>query len=77
MNQEEEKRNQLKNYARFSGLAIQIGATIYAGSLLGEWLDVKYPNENEIYTKVVTLASVFLAMYSVIKQVTKLTSNDK
>lgn len=70
------RKKQLKNYARFSGIAIQMLAIIYLGSLLGEWLDGKYPNENELYTKICTLAAVFLAMFSVIMQVTKI-SNKK
>ena len=61
---------------RFTGIAFQMGGTIYLGSLLGEWLDGKYPNETELYTKICTLVAVFGAMYSVIKQVTKLTNQD-
>ncbi len=48
---------------------------IYLGSLLGEWLDGKYPNENEWYTKICTLVAVFLAMASVIIQVIKISNN--
>ena len=71
-----QKKKQLKAYARFSGMAIQMGVTIYLGSLLGKWLDGKFINENELYAKICTLLAVFLAMYSVIKQVTKI-SNKK
>lgn len=62
----------LKKYARFSGIALQMGLTIYLGSKLGEWLDEKYLTENQLYTKICTLVAVFLAMLSVIVQVTKL-----
>ena len=55
---------------------MQMGLTIYLGSLLGEWLDNKYPNDSELYTKICTLVAVFAAMFSVIYQVTKL-SKDK
>ncbi|WP_408041870.1 AtpZ/AtpI family protein [Tenacibaculum litopenaei] len=68
-------KSQLNKYIRFSGIALQMGLTIYLGSLLGKWLDTKFPNEGELYTKICTLAAVFGAMYSVIRQVTKL-SND-
>lgn len=70
------RKKQLKNYARFSGIAIQMLGIIYLGNLLGEWLDGKYPNEKELYTKICTLIAVFLAMFSVIMQVTKI-SNKK
>lgn len=66
----------LKKYARFSGIAIQMGVTIYLGSKLGEWLDLKYVNENQLYTKICTLVAVFLAMISVILQVSKLSKDN-
>lgn len=69
-------KNQLKQYARFSGIAIQMGVTIYLGSLLGEWLDKKYANPDGLYVKICTLAAVFIAMYSVIKQVINLSKDN-
>lgn len=74
-----EKKNQLRSYAKFSGIAVQMCLTIYLGNLLGKYLDGKFPNEGEYYSKGVTLFAVFLSMYLVISQVTKLTSdkNDK
>ena len=53
-----------------------MGLTIYLGSLLGEWLDQKYPNDNQLYVKICTLVAVFISMYSVIREVTKLTNKD-
>ncbi len=71
-----ENKSQLNKYVRFSGIAIQMGGTIYLGSLLGEWLDGKYPNPNQMYVKICTLVAVFLAMYAVIRQVSNLSNND-
>ena len=68
----ENQKKQLKNFARFSGIAMQIGVTIYLGNLLGVWLDGKYPNEHELFAKICTLVAVFVAMYSVIRQVTRM-----
>jgi len=64
-------KNQLKNFAVFSGIAIQMGVTIYLGSLLGEWLDVKYHKVTPFYAKWITLLAVFLSVTGVIVQVTK------
>ena len=71
-----EKKKPLNKYIRFSGIAFQMGLTIYLGSLLGEWLDQKYPNDNQLYTKICTLVAVFGAMLSVIVQVTKLSKDN-
>ena len=57
-------------------MAFQMGGTIYLGSLLGKWLDNQFPNEHELYTKIVTLLAVFVAMYAIISQVIKITNQD-
>jgi len=72
MAEQDKKKKKLNPYIRFSSMAIQMGVTIYLGSKLGEWLDVKFDNSNQLYYKVVTLVSVFIAMFAVIKQVTNL-----
>lgn len=73
---ENSSKKPLRKYARFSGIAIQMGLTIYLGSKLGEWLDSKYVNEDELYTKICTLVAVFGAMISVILQVSKLSKDN-
>lgn len=69
-------KKQLNPYIKFSSIAIQMGLTIYLGSKLGAWLDVKLQNENQLYYKIVSLLAVFIAIYSVIKQVIKITNKD-
>ena len=59
----------LNKYARFSGVAFQMGITIFIGAYIGTKLDEKYPNENNLFTLVFTLIFVFAALYMVIKQV--------
>jgi len=53
-----------------------MGLTIYLGSKLGEWLDSYFLNKNQLYYKICTLFAVFLAMFSVIRQVTKFTNKN-
>ncbi|MHC9089230.1 AtpZ/AtpI family protein [Tenacibaculum sp. IMCC1] len=71
------KKKPLNKYIRFTGIALQMGLTIYLGSLLGKWLDQKYPNDNQLYVKICTLVAVFGAIYSVIRQVIKITDNNE
>lgn len=70
------KKKELNKYLRFSGIAMQMGVTIYLGSKLGKWLDAKYVNEDQMYTKICAIIAVVASVYSVIKQVTKLSEND-
>lgn len=75
-NQKNSPKKPLNKYIQFTGIAFQIGVTIYLGSILGGWLDNKYPNNHQLYTKICTLVAVFVAIYSVIKQVSKLSKDD-
>ncbi len=68
MNQKKPKK-QLNKYARFSGIAFQMMAIIGLGSFAGVKLDERYPNPNNLYTIIVSLASVLISIYFVIKQI--------
>lgn len=72
----QKQKKPLNPYVRFTTIALQMGLTIYLGSKLGEWLDVKFDNENQLYYKIVTLCSVFIAVFAVIRQVINLTNKD-
>ena len=65
-------KKSLNKYARFSGVAFQMAATIFIGAYIGIKLDEKYPNESNIFTIVFTLLFIFAALYLVIKQVTNI-----
>jgi hypothetical protein len=72
---QDSRKKQLKNYARFSGVAIQMGAIITGGALLGSWLDDKYNPKGKGFTLGLTLFSVVAAMYLVIKEVIHLSKD--
>jgi MFS-type transporter involved in bile tolerance (Atg22 family) len=65
------KDNSALKWLRFAGIAIQMGAIIWLGSLLGAYLDKKFLRNDELYYKIVTLLAVFLAMAVVIRDVIK------
>jgi MFS-type transporter involved in bile tolerance (Atg22 family) len=65
------KDNSALKWLRFAGIAIQMGAIIWLGSLLGAYLDKKFLRNDELYYKIVTLLAVFLAMAVVIREVIK------
>jgi hypothetical protein len=56
-------------------MPFQMGVVIFIFAYAGIWLDEKYPNPDNLYTKILTLLGVFIAMYQVIRQVNQL--NDK
>ncbi len=62
--------NQLKNWAVFSGIGIQMGVIIFLGNLLGKWIDKKF---NITFSEeLITLIAVFLAMYTIVYRVNKI-----
>ena len=68
---QETKRN-FSKFARLSGIGVQMGATIFLGAYLGRYLDQKYPMEKKWFTIGLTLLSVGLSLYNVLRQVNKM-----
>ncbi len=71
--QENQKRKkQFKQIAALSGIAIQMGVTIYLFVILGKWLDVKYGSSSKTFLIICTLFGVSISLYAVLKQINKL-----
>lgn len=68
-----DKKNKAKYWLSLSGIALQMGVIIFLGAKAGQWLDAKYEGGNT-YTVVLTLFSVAVSMYLVVKQTNKLNS---
>lgn len=67
-------KDQLKTYAKVSGAGFQMLATIAAGAFIGYKLDEKFPNKHNLYTVIFILVFIGIALFSVIRQVTKITN---
>jgi hypothetical protein len=65
------KPKPLKNALVLTGIAFQMGATIYFFVWLGKWLDTNYNEGNKLYIILMTLAGVAIALYAVVKQLNK------
>lgn len=59
-------------FIQFSGLGLQMLVTIYLSHYIGGYLDVKYANEGEWFSKGLTLLGVLLSTVLVIRQVQKI-----
>jgi len=58
--------------AALSGIAIQMGATIYLFAQLGKWLDTNYNNGEKQYIIFCTLFGVAASLFVVLKQVKRI-----
>ena len=66
---QKKKKNQLNSYIKYSSLATQMAVIIAAGTFFGDYLDKKHTLDTPIYTIVLSLLSVFLALYYVLKKI--------
>jgi F0F1-type ATP synthase assembly protein I len=76
MPSDDQKKSPSK-FARLSGIGLQMGATIFLGAYLGKYLDEKYPSGKRWFTIGLTLFSVALALYFVLKQVNRINNEDE
>lgn len=66
------KNSQLKNWAIFSGIAFQMGATIFICAWIGKQLDERYPSNKNWFTIGFVLFGMVASIYVVLKQLKKL-----
>lgn len=60
------------------GIPFQMGVVIFAFTYFGMWLDEKYLDESSsFYTIILSLLSVFIALYNVIRQVKNINKNNE
>lgn len=74
--QKNDNNNQFKSYLRFTTIVWEMLVIIGAGTWGGLELDKRREDEFPLFTVILSLASVFIAIYLVIKQV-KNFSDDK
>ncbi|MCX2838841.1 AtpZ/AtpI family protein [Salinimicrobium sp. MT39] len=65
---EKNKNSQLKNWAVFTGIAFQMGATIFLCAWIGKKLDERYPMEKNWFTIGFVLFGLVASVYVVLKQ---------
>lgn len=75
MSDDSSKKN-IKNYLKFSSLAIQMGVLITLAALGGQWLDEKQGNQTPVWTIVLVLVAIFGSLYQVIREVLKMSKDD-
>ncbi len=59
--------DRMRAYAKYSGMAFQMGAIILVGTLAGQWLDDYFGLERPLLTVLMALISIFAALYLVLK----------
>ncbi|WP_210518167.1 AtpZ/AtpI family protein [Hymenobacter terricola] len=63
--------DQASNVAKYSGIAFTMLAIIGLSAWFGTWLDGHYHNKTPYYTVSLMLVGLFVALYQVIRSLTK------
>ncbi|KVV13442.1 AtpZ/AtpI family protein [Flavobacterium sp. TAB 87] len=72
MEKQPKEKSSNNKWIALINIPFQMGIIILAFTYLGMWLDEKYSNGSSIWTIILSLLSVFLALYNVIRQVKNL-----
>lgn len=68
-------KNNFNKYFQLTGVAFQMGLTIYLGVYVGKKIDQSVNNSNKTFTIIFTLLALVASIWSVINQLKKI--NDK
>ncbi|PRZ26277.1 putative F0F1-ATPase subunit (Ca2+/Mg2+ transporter) [Flavobacterium granuli] len=68
-------KNQTSKWLAMMNIPFQMGVIIFCFTYLGIWLDEKYTGTS-IFTIILSLVSVFVSLYNVIRQVKNLNKED-
>lgn len=70
------KPKQFNNFARFSGIGLQMGAIIALGAWIGSSLDDYYQTSSKPLTIILILFAIAVSLYLVIKEVVSMSKDD-
>lgn len=70
-NKKPQKTKSPNDFIKYSGMAIKMGIVILCGVMGGQYLDEKYQNESPWITIILSLISVAIAIYIVIKDTSR------
>ena len=77
MKDKNRKKKSLNRYIALTGIAFQMGATIFLAAYAGKRLDAHYQYEKKWFTMVFVILGVVVSLYMVIKQLDRINKLNK
>lgn len=71
-----QKKKQRNKWLALINIPIQMGVIVFLFAQLGQWLDHKFLNKNNIYIKISTMVGVALAFYNIARQLKEINKSD-
>ena len=72
----QQKKKQRNKWLQLINIPIQMGIIIFLFAALGDWLDERYPNENDWYVKILVIVGVAVAFYNINRQLKEINKNE-
>jgi hypothetical protein len=72
-----QKKKQRNKWLALINIPIQMGVIVFLFSKLGQWLDLKFINKHNIYTKLFTIVGVVLAFYNIARQLKEINKSEE
>ena len=69
--EDKKKKSQLRNWAIFTGIAFEMGGTIFVCAWIGRELDERYPSNKNWFTIGFVLFGLVSSIFLVLKQLKK------
>ena len=73
----QQKKKQRNKWLSLISIPIQMGIIVFLFSKLGQWLDEKFINKNDIYIKILTLVGVAIAFYNIARQLKEINKSEE
>jgi len=73
----QQKKKQRNKWLSLINIPIQMGVIVFLFSQLGQWLDHKFLNKNNIYVKILTIVGVALAFYNIARQLKEINKSEE
>ena len=67
---------QSKKFLVLTGIAIQMGVTVFLGAYLGKYLDMKYSFSKKWFTMLLTILSIGISIYFLLRQLKRINEQD-
>ena len=67
---------QSKKFLVLTGIAIQMGVTVFLGAYLGKYLDMKYSYSKKWFTMLFTILSIGISIYFILRQLKRINEQD-
>ena len=69
--QNENRKKSLNNFARYSGIGVQIAVPVILGILAGKWLDNHFQTKQPLFTAFLAILGVVIGLYIVFRDILK------